>query len=119
MIKPTKSQSAFYYHHVPTVLNIAIDKVLFPEELRQPQWLLLNFNNVRVSFKLSHFNNLTVSKHCILHGSYSESHQLFSGFPTHMELATHVPFENQFRTVGAVRNCVNSFSARTSHLQPL
>ena len=33
VIKPTKSQSAFYYHHVPTVLNIAIDKVLFPEKV--------------------------------------------------------------------------------------
>lgn len=29
----TKSQSVFYYHHVPTILNIASDKILLPEKL--------------------------------------------------------------------------------------
>lgn len=33
VIKPTKVWSAFYYHHVPTVLNTASDKVLLPEKV--------------------------------------------------------------------------------------
>ena len=109
VIKPTKGWSAFYYHHVPTILNTANDKVLLPEKVFcWPNFetttmvvskLPLSFNNVCVSFKLAQFNNLTVSKHCILHGSYSEGSQLFSGSPTHTQLATQVPFENELGTV--------------------
>lgn len=33
IIKPTKSQSAFYYHHVSTILNIASDKILLLEKV--------------------------------------------------------------------------------------
>ena len=92
---------------MPTILNTANDKVLLPEKVfcwpetttMVVSKLPLSFNNVCVSFKLAQFNNLTVSKHCILHGSYSEGSQLFSGSPTHMQLATQVPFENELGTV--------------------
>ena len=33
VIKLTKGWSAFYYHHVPTILNTASDKVLLPEKV--------------------------------------------------------------------------------------
>lgn len=33
VIKLTKDWSAFYYHHVPTILNTASDKVLLPEKV--------------------------------------------------------------------------------------
>lgn len=33
VIKLTKVWSAFYYHHVPTILNTASDKVLLPEKV--------------------------------------------------------------------------------------
>lgn len=32
-MKLTKNQSVFYYHHVPTILSIASDKVLLPERV--------------------------------------------------------------------------------------
>ena len=61
-----------YYHHVPTILNTASDKVLLPEKVFcWPNFetttmvvskLPLSCNNVCVSFKLAQFNNLTVSK---------------------------------------------------------
>lgn len=126
IIQSIFSQSAFYYHHVLAILNKVSYKVFLKKKIfhlakfKQLIRSLFSCNYILcVSFKLAHFNNFTVSKHCILHGHYSESSQLFSLSPTHMELATHVLSENQFRTVQAVQNCVSFLSASPSNIQLL